>query len=203
MKIAIIIVLCVILLLIVFVLWRHHATVKGGQELGMALMSEVGPLVSAIESGQQYSSDTLTSLAKRRDTRSVLFRTLHEVKKSGLFPKEYGALWQIAESDLTAWLMHPNELGAVPDEMILAKEIERSEGEPPQRYRFFIFKFRTLPPHWAADKGWTAGIAGPYWDGELPLTSPPGVFSRFESFDSATPEEHLQKTEDLVLKVIK
>lgn len=160
-------------------------------------------MVSAIESGGQYSAVALTTLAKRRDTRSVLFRALHEVRKAEVFPKEYGALWQIAESDLTAWLMHPNELGKVPDEMILAKEIDRSEGEPPQKYKFFIFKFRTLPPHWAADEGWTAGIAGPYWDGKLPLVSPPGVFSRFESFDSATPEEHLQKTEELVLKVVK
>ena len=203
MKIALIAIISVLLLIYLFVRWRYYATEKGRWNIDNALMSQVAPVISIIQSGEPTPTDQILALAKRPDTRSFLFRTLHEIKRPELFPKEYSELWQIAESHLVRWLLHPNELGAVPDEIVLVKEIESSEGDPPQKYRFFVFKFRTSPPQWAAKNGWMAGVAGPYWDGELPLVSPPGVGSCLDSFDSATPEEHFQKLEQLALKVLK
>ena len=113
------------------------------------------------------------------------------------------ALEMIAESDLVAWLLHPNELGGVPDGIELAEVIEREEGDPPEKYRFYVFKFRTLEPHWMARHGWVAGVAGPYWDGQDPDASPPGVFSEFEPFNLRTPAEHLARIEQIVLRKLK
>ena len=55
--------------------------------------------------------------------------------------------------------MHPNELGAKPDEIEAVRIIERTEDG--KRCKFIVYRFRTRPPHWAARKGWLAGIAGP------------------------------------------
>jgi len=201
MKIAFVVFGCFVALVVVFVAWRYLATVAGARRRDQALFSAILPILSAVESGSTVPTDQLVELARRPDTRSLLFRALHELKQSNLMPQEYASLQSIAKSDLVAWLLHPNELGAVPDEIELVKEIEREEDDdPPRKYRFFLFKFRTKPPHWAAKDGWIAGIAGPYWDGQLPLHSPPCVFSRFESIDSATSEEHLRKTEELFLQ---
>lgn len=106
-----------------------------------------------------------------------------QIDQEELFPDEHRELKYIAESDLAAWLLHPNELDAVPDNIELAEVIEREGGEPREKYRFYVFKFRTLEPHWMAKHGWVAGVAGPYWDGEDPEDAPPGVFSRFEAFN--------------------
>ena len=203
MKIVFIIIISVFLVICLFVCWRHYATLQGQRKLDSLIMSQISPIVSMIQSGGPIETDRILDIAKRPETRSTLFRALHEINRPELFPREYSELWQIAESDLVTWLMHPNELGVSPDEIVLAKEIDWIEGNPTQKYRFFIFKFRISPPHWTSDKGWMAGVAGPYWDGELPLVSPPCVFSRFEPFDSATSEEHLKKTEKLLLKVLR
>lgn len=200
MKVVLIVIGCLVALVVVFIVWRYIATIAGASRRDQALLSAIEPVLSAVRSGATVATDQLIDLARRPDTRSILFRALHELNQSGLIPEEYRSLRSIAESDLVGWLVHPNELGAVPDEIELLKEIEREEGDPPEKYRFFVFKFRTKPPHWAAKDGWTAGVAGPYWDGEPPLHMPAGVFSRFESIDSATPEEHLHKVEKLVLQ---
>lgn len=201
MKIALIIIGIVVVLIVAFGVWRYFATVIGGLRRDQALVAEIQPIIMAIREGGEVPMDQIARLAERTDTRSALYRALHEIDRSDLFPEQYRELKQIAESDLVVWLLHQNELGAKPDEIELARVIEKVEGDPiEEKYRFFVFKFRTHPPHWAAKDGWMAGVAGPYCDGEDPLQSPPGVFSRFEAFDSATPEEHLQKTEGLVLR---
>lgn len=82
----------------------------------------------------------------------------------------------------------------------MMKEIPWTQGQPTEACRFFVFRFRTKPPHWAAKDGWLAGVAGPYWENEEPDLVPAGVFSRFEAFDSCSPDEHLNKTVELVMK---
>lgn len=64
------------------------------------------------------------------------------------------------------------------------KEIPWTQGQPTEACRFFVFRFRTKPPHWAAKDGWLAGVAGPYWENEEPDLVPAGVFSRFEAFSN-------------------
>jgi hypothetical protein len=73
----------------------------------------------------------------------------------------------------------------------------RLEGSPPVKQRYFIFKYRTQPPHWAAGDGWLAGAAGPYpIDGNM-LDRPTAIFSEFVKYDEATPEEHLDKIQPI------
>ena len=153
---------------------------------------EVYQVLMDISHGGFYE-DKLMSLAKRLDTRSCLYRCLYKEKKGwiDLFTDEYKNVEKIAESDLTVWLLHPNELGAVPDEIETVNIYERKEGSNGTS-QYFLFKFRTFEPHWASKKGWVAGVAGPYIVGEEPLQSPACVFSRIEGFNTRTPEEHYE-----------
>jgi len=199
---AIIIIVTIVVMIIVFIIWRYYSVNAGYTKAMMPLYARVEPVVAAIQEGKDVAVSDIEALAKRSDTRAILYQGLAAVDRLHRFPAQYQSLEQIAESHLVIWLLHPNELNAVPDEIELVKTVERSEGDPPEPLLFFIFKYRTHPPHWAADKGWMAGIAGPYWENELPVAPPSCVFSRFEPFESHTPEEHLQQTLEVVLKVV-
>lgn len=75
---------------------------------------------------------------------------------------------------------------------MIVKTIERATGAEPQGGRYFVFRFRTNPPHWAAKSGWMAGVAGPYFPGDEAFDAPAaGVFSKFESFETRSLEDHL------------
>jgi len=61
------------------------------------------------------------------------------------------------------------------------------EGRPEDVY---LFRFREYPKHWEAGEGWTAGIAGPYRDGQAIGT----CWSALESWDSKSHIEHVAKS---------
>lgn len=198
MKIVLIAIAGVLTLGIVFMIWRYTVTIRGAYKRDCAIAALIAPVIEAIENGEAVHDAAIATLAQRLDTRCALYRALHEIGQPERFPKKWAALERIAEADLAVWLMHPNELRALPDEIELAGVFEREAGEPPAPCRYFVFKYRMLAPHWAAEEGWMAGAAGPYWDDEAPLFPPCGVFSRFEPFEEATPEEHLRRVEEII-----
>ncbi|HET6455112.1 MAG TPA: hypothetical protein VFI02_11965 [Armatimonadota bacterium] len=175
-------------------------TQRATERIDVGIQADIKPVITDLQAGR-VPTRKIEELAERPDTRSLLYRALHEMKQSELFPRQYATLEKIAESDLAAWLMHPNELDGLPDEIVLVKVIERMDsdppGSPPKMSKFFIFKYRAHPSHWAAEKGWLAGVAGPYAKGEEPLECPSRVFSEFEAFGSKTPEEHLDQIIEL------
>jgi hypothetical protein len=187
---------------VVFVIYRYIVTVRGKIRVEGTIMAEVDAVIKILKEGGPPPLDEILVLADSSRTRSHLYRAMQKIQKEDLFPKDQCTPAQIAESDLVAWLLHPNELDAVPDEIQMVYEDERADDDNASapKYRFFVFKFRTHPPHWAASKGWLAGIAGPYWDGENSPYPPAGVFSQFEPFDSRTPQEHLEELELTVIK---
>jgi hypothetical protein len=132
-------------------------------------------------------------------TRKVLYEVLAEHDQIELFPQEQRTWEALAEADLVAWLCHPNELGAPPDEIELTKQLP-VPGEAAGSHRYFLFRYRTHAPHWAAGDGWMAGVAGPYDVEKEPEPHASGTFSRFEAYDSRTPEEHVEVTHRLVVE---
>jgi hypothetical protein len=87
---------------------------------------------------------------------------------------------------MTEWLLYPAELGCEPDEL----ELVHTEWlDKRKRLAMFVWKFRT------GKKPWFAGVSGPH-----ELRGEPGplaghlTFSRFEPWDSATPQEHLERS---------
>jgi hypothetical protein len=169
------------------IVWMIVRAVRLTAATTKLLAGRMEPVIAALRDGRTPPPDDVHALAADATTRSTLRRVLRDMGRGELFPQRYAGPEALAESDLVVWLMHGNELGAAPDAIELATAIDRDGAG-----RFFVFRFRTEPPHWASSKGWMAGVAGPYAAGEEAFDTPAaGVFSRFEPFDSRSPEEHV------------
>jgi hypothetical protein len=179
--------------------WRIFATIAGGRRAYRELALRLGPVLEALERGEEPRREDLVRFARDRATRRVLHDALSQHEKLALFPREYLRWELVAEGDLVGWLCHPHELGCAPDEIELMGQVPAPAGAHAGR-TYFVFRYRTKPPHWAADQGWLAGVAGPYALAEEPAPWAPGTFSRFEAWDSRTPEQHVAATHAAVLE---
>jgi hypothetical protein len=186
-----------VVLVAVFVVWRIYATIAGGNRAYRARLAAIEPITAALAGNRAPSDADLQRFARDRNTRQVLFNVLRDADKLNLFPKEHRTWPALAEADLVGWLGHPNELQQAPDEMELMATLP-APGAPATHY--FLFRYRTNPPHWAAKDGWMAGVAGPYDTSRDPEPYAPGTFSRFEKYDSRTPEEHVAIHHRLVIE---
>ena len=190
MKIVLIVIGVLVLLAVLFVVWRIWATIRGGRRADLGLLARVEPVIVALRENRTPSSADLERFASDRVTRRVLYDTLDTADRSELFPAQWRTWPAMAEADLVLWLNHPNELGAPPDEIEVMATVAAPGDDQPRRH-YFVFRFRSHPPHWAASSGWTAGVAGPYDLDATPAPGGHGTFSRFEPWDSRTPEDHV------------
>jgi len=184
------IVLSVLGLFALLVVSLLYATIAGGRRAYRALLARIAPITQALGAGRDPTEADLVAFASDRATRRVLYDVLDHQSKLHLFPRSFLTWEAMAEADLAAWLNHPKELGSPPDEMDLMSRV-RAPGAGPDTH-YFVFRFRTKPPHWAAKDGWLAGVAGPYDLSQDPTPYASGTFSQFESFDSRTPEQHVE-----------
>ena len=154
------------------------------------ILKKIHPAIEAVNSGNPNAKKFISDLAKDPSTRNTLYRKLKEINKEDLFPKEYISIEKVAESDLVLWLLHPNELNASPSEIELVRGLNIKEDD--KSGLIYLFKFRVESSHWAHDKGWMAGVAGPFWENE-DIFNPTsiGTFSELTPFESMTEEEHV------------
>lgn len=139
-------------------------------------------------------------IAANAETRNWLFRLLSKIERPELFPKKFRTQELFAESDMVNWLIFPTELARVPDEIEFMKivSIPTPRNGP---LDYYVFRFRTHEPHWSAKDGWTAGIAGPYLQKNAPTQKSYGdTFSRFDPWESKTPEEHVGNIRELLAR---
>lgn len=189
-----------VVLIVAFIIWRYVATVRGGLRRTEELASRIAPVVRAVQEGLADAAARVRALAADPATRTLLHDELLEANRLDLFPKEFATPEALAESDLVFWLRHPNELAASPDEVELKARATRSLT-PGAEWTYFLFRYRTKPPHWAADDGWMAGVAGPYGpNGEAVTGGPAGTFSTFLAYDSKPPDEHIDFSHALAVK---
>jgi hypothetical protein len=197
MRVALIAIGIVVTLVIVFIAWRLWATYSGGRKAYVGLATRIEPVERKLVAGADPEPGDLERFARDRETRRVLYDALEHHHQLRLFPAQYLTPEAMAEADLVLWLAHPNELAALPDEIELMAAVP-APGKDFEGQRYFVFRYRTRPPHWAAKDGWLAGVSGPYSvDGPVsPGAS--GTFSRFEAYDSKAPEEHVRVMHELV-----
>jgi hypothetical protein len=174
------------------VVWLIYRAIAGGRRAYRSLLARIAPITEALGAGRDPSEVDLLAFAGDRGTRRVLYDVLDHQGKLHLFPKQFLTWDAMAEAELAAWLNHPNELGSPPDEMELMAKVRATGADAAADRHYFVFRFRAAPPHWAAKDGWLAGIAGPYDMSQEPRPSGSGTSSRFESFDSRTPEQHVE-----------
>jgi hypothetical protein len=97
------------------------------------------------------------------------------------------------------WLVYPTELNRLPDEIELMKVVAVDTGMPGGIYDYYLFRFRTKEPHWAAKDGWMAGVSGPYLRNDQPTMESLGeTFSTFTKWEAKTPDEHVGDTRELM-----
>lgn len=183
----------VVAVLVVWLLYRAYA---GGKRAYARLAARLGPVAHALTAGRAPSHADLVAFAADRQTRKVLHELLDQHGKTELFPREFLTWEAMAEAHLVAWLNHPNELGSSPDEIELMAKVPTPRGEG----HYFVFRYRVAAPHWAARDGWMAGVAGPCDLAQPPTPYARGTFSRFEPYDSRTPEEHVEITHRAVIE---
>ena len=170
----------------VFLIWRTLRATARRDKIVQAL---VQPIVLRISNSEDVPQAEIMAAAQNPLTRNRLYDALESIGKVDVFPPEYATPVAFAESDLAYWLAHAHELGQAPDEMMLAEKFTRP-GTDGGTADFYVFKFRTLPPHWAASGGWLVGIAGPYNTGQAATTAK-ATFSRLEPLEKRTLSEHL------------
>jgi hypothetical protein len=184
-------------LVLVFAAWMYYRAVAGGNRAMAELAARIEPVTQALTRGETPASADLLRFAQDRVTRKVLFGTLDAAKRTDLFPAQHLTWESMAEADLVAWLCHPNELGCPPDGLELVARVPAPDSGRGDSI-YFLFRYRTVEPHWAAKDGWLAGVAGPYPIGAPPVPQGRGTFSRFEAIDSRTAESHVAVAHETV-----
>jgi hypothetical protein len=142
-----------------------------------------------LNSGDTLSAMTIYKFAKSVDTRADFYDLLEKFHKQDLFPKEYLSFEKAAESRLTSWLMYPTELDTIPSKIELLKQVEYLNSDT--TFIYYVFKFKTEEPHWAAKDGWMVGVVGPYFKNSSPYDWPKGTFSKLTKISATTPEKEV------------
>ena len=183
---------------LMLVVWLYYRAAAGGQRAYQKLVARIQPVTQALANGQSPAEADLVRFAQDRETRKALYTTLDAAGRADLFPSQFRTTEHMAEADLIAWLNHPNELGCPPSEIELVARVTEP-GAPSTDSVYFVFRFRTLEPHWQAKAGWLAGVAGPYSTAAAPAPDAKGTFSRFEAIESRTPEDHVAVVHEAVV----
>jgi len=165
--------------------FNDYYTRKKHQKLMAYKYNVVKPLIRQLEAKQVIAKDEILMLAKDPSLRHALFRVLELHHNENLFPPEYFTIEKGAESFLVNWLEFPTELGLAPREIELVTIITLKEKEA---LDYYVFRFRTDKPRWAAKSNWMLGVTGPYREGSVPYDVPLRVFSRFKTTASISPK---------------
>jgi hypothetical protein len=169
-----------------------------GNEIEKALTEALGSrdprlkyfaAMSLLRHGREVPAEVFDAIAASPEVRSRLHESLKELKRGDLFPAKYATPESFAEAEMVEWLVYPTELGRTPHEIDLAATFD-GQGDDADR-RYYLFRFRTRAPHWAAEKGWMAGIAGPFDSSASPQPAiASSTFSTFTPWDEKSPRDH-------------
>jgi hypothetical protein len=167
-----------------------------GLELRRALEDYRDPRLLAFAAASLVRRDEivppglLLKIASFAETRKTLRTLLRKLNRPELFPDRYETQEALAESEMVDWLAFPTELGQPPDEIELMEIV--STGAPGDEYDHYVYRFRMREPHWAAEEGWMAGVAGAFARRDAPTTEASGdTFSSFSAWESRAPREHV------------
>ncbi|MCP4899481.1 MAG: hypothetical protein GY906_21150 [bacterium] len=200
MKTALLILSFIVGLVVLFLVWRVIATFRATSRRTREVLAEINSVVQALKEHRDPDTADLKRFADHPRTRNVLYTVLAGEDRSDLFPAEFLNVDAFAESDMVFWLCHGNELGTAPDAIELMDKIRKTTEIDSREVVYYVFRYRTFAPHWASEDGWLAGVSGPFLHEEPCATVRPGTFSRFESYDSKTPEEHAEHSHESMMR---
>lgn len=159
------------------VVWLLTSVARGAKARDEALFRQLAPLAEKFEKKVAVSAGEVQELARVAQLRPMLHALLSHHGQLDLFPPEYLSKRAQAESALTYWMMHPNELRAPPARIELLDTLRRIVGG--KEGEFFVFRYQMPEGHWAGPD-WVLGLAGPFHAGEAPYGSRAAGFSRVD-----------------------
>ena len=169
-------VVVIIVLLAAFVWWRYTSVARGVRQVDETILPLVDPIAEKLAMGRQPSFDEIESVASKPYARPYLYAALKHFERLDLFPKQLTTPEAQAESILVRWMMHPNEFQDAPERIELVEKVTREvDGE---KADFYVFRFQMHDGHWDAKHGWLLGMAGPYFENDVPYSGIAGAFSR-------------------------
>ena len=180
-------IILVIVAIIAFLWWRISSVGRGVNAVDAKTLERIAPLEQKLKNGENISEDEIIRLAEQPENRKMLYSMLKEHNKLYLFPRQFLSTKAQAQADMVRWLSHPNELQKPPDELELLEIVEYEINGETQE--FYVFKYKTNPPHWAAKDGWMIGASGPYGPTKEDYSFTEGTFSNFNSIDKESPHE--------------
>lgn len=167
-----------------FVLWRLTSVGRGARQRDLKLLRVLDPLAQRLSKAEPVDADEIASLAKQAQLRPMLYAMLTEYRRLELFPAEHLSHEAQGSARLAYWMMHPNELETFPEQLELVEGVSRELKNGVAE--FFVYRFQMAPGHWAAEKGWILGLAGPYTDNDAPYVNGAGAFSRGDKEQETT-----------------
>lgn len=184
MKLILLGILVLTFLTVVIVFFNDYLVKRKFRKFIERKYQEVYPLKHKLDSKEPITAAEIMNLLKQPGLRQAIYQLLTNYNRRDMFPSEYFTHEKGAESFLVTWLEYPTELGRAPDEIELLTKVILDEGD----LQYYVFKYRTKAPRWAAALGWMMGIVGPYADRSMPYEVPKRVFSRFNKVGSVSPE---------------
>jgi hypothetical protein len=158
-------------------------------------------VISLLRLGKAVDRKHVKDVARHAEMRNWHYGALNRLGQSALFPNQYRTQKAFAEAEMVNWLVYPTELNRAPHEIELMKVISVDTGSSNGTCDYYLFRFRTAEPHWAAKNGWMAGIAGPFAQKDQPTTDALGdTFSTFAKWDAKTPDDHVNEIRALMEK---
>jgi hypothetical protein len=156
-------------------------------------------LLSLLRHDQEADPASAAEIAADPESRKWLFDGLQKLERTHLYPAECRTQAALAESDLVNWLIHPTELGRAPEEIELVQSVPFDTGTESGWADYYLFRFRTDAPHWAARYGWLAGVSGPFLRKDQATIQALGdTFSAFTPWDRKSVAEHVDDVRELM-----
>jgi hypothetical protein len=155
--------------------------------------------LSLLRQGEDVPSTVWETVAASAEMRSNLWDRLAKAGRTELFPEKYRTQAAFAESVMVRWLAFPTELGRPPDEIELMEMVPVDSGGLDGVLESYVFRFRVAPPDPWSEKGWMAGVAGPFRRKDAPSTDAlGGTFSTFEPWEGKSAREHLASIREVL-----
>ncbi len=181
-------VVAIVVPLAAFVWWRYTSIARGARQRDEKILPLIDPIGEKLAAGKQPSTEEIESVANKSHARPYLYEVLKHFERLDLFPKQFTTPEAQAESKLVYWMMHPNELQDAPEVIELAEKVTRElDGA---KSNFYVFRYQMSDGHWAAKDGWLLGLAGPFFENDVPYSGVAGAFSRCgDKYGEIKPEE--------------
>ena len=189
MNILLIIALALILLPIAGLLINHLYVTRKLRKFVHQKIKKIETLLKKLDSNDLIYEAEIVTIVEDPALRHTVYRTLESYGRIELFPQTYLTREKAAEGFLVNWLEFPTELGQAPDAIEFLTMISMNSSDP---LDYYVFQYRTIPPHWAAKYNWMLGVTGPYQKDSLPYDVPLRVFSRFNELNKVSPEVEVE-----------